>query len=215
MAQIDAAMNYLREVGFKKIVIAGHGLGGCMAIRYAAMRSDPAKYPDLRGVIAIATPYSMPETTRRRWKRFGSNPSYEEVLERASRLFHPKEGEPPAEDEIVVIKRAHGTTNRPEDSEIYTLRTWWALAGPLAHSAEPYRHIGKIRIPILLVHAENDEFIEHDEHESLGLLARRAGNGDVSQMCMKTDHQFNGKNEELCRLIIDWVDDTVEPSWLG
>lgn len=63
--QIHKAFEYLRDMGLKKIVIAGHGLGGCMAIRYASMNSVPSGSPELQGVIAIATPYSLPETVRR------------------------------------------------------------------------------------------------------------------------------------------------------
>ena len=37
MVQIDAVCSFLRKLGFQRIVLSGHGLGGCMAIRYAAL----------------------------------------------------------------------------------------------------------------------------------------------------------------------------------
>ena len=32
MPQIDAVCDFVRRMGFQKLVLAGHGLGGCMAI---------------------------------------------------------------------------------------------------------------------------------------------------------------------------------------
>lgn len=210
MAQIDAVCHFLREVGFKKIVIAGHGLGGCMAIRYGALTNDPRKYPDIVGVIAMATPYSMPETIRRRWDRFGSEPSYEEVYNSAKPLFRPDtEGEPP-QDETVVVKKAHGPTSLPEHSEIYTLKTWWALAGPEAEGAKAFKHIGHIKVPILLVHGVNDDIIENGEFEDLGQLARDGGNNNVTPCHLDADHTFEGKHDELGQIISNWLKDRFD-----
>ena len=210
MPQIDAACDFLRNLGFKKIVIAGHGLGGCMAIRYGALRSDPVKYPDIAGVIAIATPYSMPETVRRRWDMFGSEPSYEEVYERAKRVCRPGPGEEPGEDRTILIRKAHGGTNLPEHTEAYTLKTWWALAGPEEEGAKPFKHIGRIRRPVLIVRAANDEIIGRGESGDLGLVARKAGNEDVEVFRLDCGHDFGGKHDELGKLIVRWLNERFE-----
>ena len=205
MPQIDAAYHFLKEVGFKKIVLAGHGLGGCLAIRYGALRSDRSQYPEIRGVIAIATPYSLPNTIRKRWERFGSEPSYLQVYERARQIFRPLPGEEPTEDETVVIKKAHGPTTQPADTEIYTLKTWWALAGPNAEGPKTYRHIGKITVPILLVHGTHDEIIDQQEFHALGQLGRDAENNDVTMLELDAGHTLEGKHQELGQHIVRWL----------
>ena len=210
MPQIDAACHFLKEVGFKNIVIAGHGIGGCMAIRYGALRSDRSQYPEIRGVMAIATPYSLPDTVRKRWERFGSEPSYMEVYERAQQIFRPAQGKEPAEDETIVIKRAHGTTTRPVDTEIYTLKTWWALAGPEAEGPKTYRHIEKINVPILLVHGVHDEMIDQHEFQALGRLGRDGGNKDVTMLELKAGHTLEGKHDELGQYIVRWLQERFE-----
>jgi pimeloyl-ACP methyl ester carboxylesterase len=210
MPQIDTACDFLRQEGFKKIVIAGQGLGGCMAVRYAALRNDPVEYPDLVGLIALAMPYSMPDTVRRRWERFGSHPSYDEVYELAKRVCKPVPGEQPADDEIVSINIAHGDTFLPEHTDVYTLKTWWALAGPEAEGAKPYRHIGKIRVPIFLAHGLHDDFIEQREFEELAGIARESGNDDVTEVCLETGHKFEGKHNELGEAIVKWLSDKFE-----
>ncbi len=210
ITQIDIVCNYLRKIGFRKIVVAGHGLGGCMAIRYGALTNDAKKHPDIVGVIAMATPHSMPETIRRRWERFESRPSYEEVYSRAQRVFRPEsEGDPPR-DETVVIKKAHGHTFLPKHTEIYTLKTWWALAGPEAEGAKAFKHIGHIKVPILLVHGLNDDIIEYRECEDLGRLARAGGNNDVTPCHLDANHTFEGKQDELGQIIINWLNDRFE-----
>ena len=207
MDQIDKACEFLQKVGFKKIVIAGHGLGGCMAIRYGALRNDPLEYPAIKGVIAVATPYSMPDAIRRRWKRFGSEPSYDEIYLRAKRIFKPAPGEEPALDEPFVVKKAHGETYLPEHSEVYTLKTWWSLAGPEAEGTKAYKHIGQIQVPILLVHALHDDIIERREFEDLGKIAIEVGNNDVTQLFLDTGHTFQCKHDELGQITVKWLKD--------
>ena len=207
MPQIDKACEFLRKVGFKKIVIAGHGLGGCMAIRYAALRNDPLKYPYIQALIAVATPYSMPDAIRRRWKRFGSEPSYDEIYARAKRIFKPPPGEEPALDEPFVVNKAHGETYLPEHSEVYTLKTWWSLAGPEAEGTKAYKHIGQVKLPIFLVHPLHDDIIERREFEDLGKIATEAGNNDVTQLFPDAGHMFEGKHDELGQIIVKWFND--------
>ncbi len=207
MPQIDKACEFLRKLGFKKIVIAGHGLGGCMAIRYAALRKDPYEFPAVAGIIAIATPYSLPQTIRRRWKRFGSKPTYGEVYGRAKRIFKPATREEASRDESFVVKQAHGKTYLPEHSEVYTLKTWWSLASPEAEGTKAYKHIGRAQVPILLVHALQDDVIEHREVEDLGQVAIDAGNSDVTQLFFETGHTFEGKHTELGQITAKWLED--------
>ncbi len=207
VSQIDSACEFFSKAGFKKIVIAGHGLGGCMAIRYGAIRSDPLKYPAIKGVIAIATPYSMPDAIRRRWERFGSEPSYDEIYTRAKRIFKPAPGEEPASDESFVVKKAHGETHRPEHSEVYTLKTWWSLVGPEAEGTKVYNHIGQIDVPMLLVHALHDDIIERRESEDLGKIALDSGNKDVTELFLNAGHTFEHKHNELGQVIVRWLND--------
>ena len=210
MPQIDAAVHFLKEAGYENIVIAGHGLGGCLAIRYGALQCNRFQCPEIRGVIAIATPYSLPDTIRKRWERFGSRPSYQEVFKRASQVFTPGPGKEPADDETIVIKRAHGTTTRPVDTEIYTLKTWWALAGPEAEGPRTYRHIEKVNVPILLVHGIHDKMVNYHEFQALGQIGLDSGNNDVTMLELEAGHTLEGKHQELGQIIVRWLQERFE-----
>jgi pimeloyl-ACP methyl ester carboxylesterase len=208
--QIDCACDFLRKTGFKKIVIAGQGLGGCMAIRYAALRNDRSTYPDIMGVIALATPYSLPDTIRRRWERFGSYPTYDDVCKKAKRVCNPEPGEEAAQDEIISVNVARGETYLPEHTDVYTLKTWWALAGPEAEGTKTFKHIGKVTVPILLAAGIGDTHIGIHESEDLARAARKAGSKDVTEIRLDTNHRFTGKNDELGSIIVNWIKERFE-----
>lgn len=210
MEQVAGACDFLKRHGWRKMVIAGHGIGGCMAIHYAASYHDARRDPELAGVVVAATPYSMPDAVRRRWRRFDSRPSYDEVRRRAERLFHSTSGSEAAGDEVVVVQRAHGDTLLPEHTEIYTLKTWWSLAGPAAEGAKTHHHIGRIRAPLLLVQGTRDTIVEPSEAEDLAAVARNAGNPSVNQVFLDADHTFAGQHDALGRCIVGWLRDVVE-----
>jgi dienelactone hydrolase len=203
LAQIRAACAFLRERGHRQIVVGGHGVGGCMAIRYGAALGT-APDPAVVGIAAIATPYSLPETVERRWKRFGSRPSYDEMRLRAEAVAR---GNPPsAGDEMVAVYRAHGPTLRPEHTEVYTLRTWWALAGPEADDARAHRHIGAVRVPILLVDGRRDTVIEPRSGEDLAAAAQAGGNAAVTRVVLDADHAFTDQHDALAGAVLAWLD---------
>jgi len=203
--QIEAVCDYLRAAGFTKVILAGHGLGAAMAVRYAAARNQTANQPNIiQGLVAIAPPYSLPETIRCRWKRFGADPSYEEVLHRARQAI---DGGRWPRDETIVIRRAHGPSRLPGHSEIYTLRTWWALAGPEAVGPQVYQHIGGVSVPLLLVSGRQDEIVAAQEGEDLSHIARSAGNPDVTHVVLDANHRFDGEHEGLSDTVVQWLDD--------
>jgi alpha-beta hydrolase superfamily lysophospholipase len=107
---------------------------------------------------------------------------------------------------MVAVYRAHGETLRPEHTEVYTVRTWWGLAGPEADDARTHRHIGAVRVPILLVHGERDRAIEPRPGEDLGAVARAAGNTLVTQVLLDADHVFTDQHEALAQTVVAWLD---------
>jgi pimeloyl-ACP methyl ester carboxylesterase len=203
--QLDRVITFLKELGYRNIILSGYSLGGCIVLRYAALRNSPDVYPSLKGVITLATPYSMPDSVRRRWERWGSEPSYEEVYNRARELLKPDPYNS-QEDRTILIYKARGHTYRPEHTEIYTYKTWWFLAGPEADGAKAYKQIERIKIPILLIQGWHDEVINPIETYDLAQLAISAGNRDVSAFYVNAGHTLEGKEEEVGEIIIKWLD---------
>jgi pimeloyl-ACP methyl ester carboxylesterase len=202
--QIDRVVIYLKELGYTKIILSGYSLGTSIVLRYASIRNDPSIYPSLKGVVSLATPYSMPNSIRRRWDRWGSKPAYQQVYEEAKEILKPDPYHS-TEDRTILIYRARGDSYRPEHTEIYTYKTWWFLAGPEAETAQAYKKMERIKIPILLIQGWYDDVVNPQECYDLARVALNAGNEDVSALYVNAGHTFEGKEEELGDIIIRWL----------
>ncbi|MEQ9619256.1 MAG: alpha/beta fold hydrolase [Deltaproteobacteria bacterium] len=203
--QIDTVVVYLKNLGYKKIILSGYSVGSSIVMRYASLRNDPSRYQSLRGVVGISTSYSTPETIRMKWNGWRSVPSYDEIYRRVKEALKP-DPYSSAEDRTVIIYRASGDTLNPEHSELYTFKTWWHLASPEAESAMCFRQIEKVKIPVLLIQGRNDDTLKSDEAIELAKIAKKAGNRDVSSIYMDAGHGFEGKEKELGEEIIKWLD---------
>ncbi len=207
--QIDRSIEFLLEQGYKNVIVSGYSLGGAVALRYMAMRSSAAKYPHIKGVIVLATPYSMPDSIKRRWDKWGSEPSYDQIYEEARAIFKD-DPDNTKEDRTIVIYKTRGDTYIPEHSGIYTYKTWWNLASPHAESAKCYKQIEKIKLPILLVQGWYDEIVSSQETYHLAQVARDAGNKTVSVFFVDSGHSFQGNEKELGDIAVGWLNSKFE-----
>lgn len=206
--QIDGVVRYLGEIGYEKIIVSGYSLGGGVVLRYLSVKSsqpDSDELDLLKGVIALATPYSIPDSIKRRWNKWESQPSYDEVYEEAKMILgdNPHGSE---QDRTILIFKARGNSYRPEHTEIYTYKTWWFLAGPEATAVKSYKQIENIKLPILLIQGWNDAFVKPDETHNLAQIAIDKGNDDVSAYYLNTGHNLEGKEEEMGDIIVRWLD---------
>jgi len=200
--QIDAAIVYLKNMGYSKIILSGYSLGSSIVLRYASLRNDPSVFTSLKGIIALSTPFSTPHTIRNRWNKWGSNPSYDEIYRRVKETLKP-DPHRSSEDRTVIIYKARGDTLNPEHTELYTYKTWWYLAGPEAEAAK--------WIPILLIQGREDDELGPDESEKLAQIAQKAGNHDVTALYLDANHNFDGKEEALGIVIRQWLDRRFSP----
>ena len=205
MPQIDRSVEYLVELGYKKIILSGYSLGTCIVLRYASLRDDRERYPHLKGVVSLATPYSMPDSIRRRWNRWGSEPAYDEVYEESKEILKP-DPRHTEHDRTILIYKARGETYLPWHTEIYTYKTWWFLAGPEAETAKAYLKMERLTLPLLLIQGWYDDVVKPEETHKLADLAIQSGNTDVSAFYVNAGHTFEGKEEELGEIIVRWLD---------
>jgi pimeloyl-ACP methyl ester carboxylesterase len=203
LADLDAAVDWLREHGHDHIVLSGYSSGAALAIRFAAARRPE----HLRGVVCFGAPWGLPESMRARADHFESEPSYEDLAATVRESI----GEDPAAahpDRLFVIERSRGPTRRPADSEVYTWRTWWHSRGPEALAAMTHRQIGDVGAPILLVQGADDPVVDPGEAEALAAVAREAGNDDVEVALIPgTGHTFQGAEIATTAAALRWLAD--------
>ena len=171
---IDASVKFLRQEGFRNIFILGYSLGASMVLYWAANRTDP----NIKGLILEGVHYSIPDSQKKRLAKWGSSPTYAELYKQAQGVLGDDPYNSP-NDETVVIYRARGSSRKPLHDEIFTYKTWWHMMGPEAHAAMAYKHIEKVKVPMLLIRGQNDPIIEDWEAPALARIASNANNQQV------------------------------------
>jgi pimeloyl-ACP methyl ester carboxylesterase len=198
---IEAAVEFLAEEGFRRIFVLGYSLGASMVVHWAAQ----TPHPNVRGLVLEGCGYSLPDSHRKRSQRYGASPSYEDVHARARDVL----GDDPyhsTTDETFVAYRSTGPTREPHDSEVCTYKTWWFMYGPEAREAMAHRYIARIALPMVIMRGEWDGLVEDWEPDALGALARDAGNERVRVVRIANSGHDCMENaeamlEEITRLI--------------
>jgi alpha-beta hydrolase superfamily lysophospholipase len=197
LLDVGAGARWLAGQGYDQLVVSGYSLGAVLAVRFAA-DADPSL---LGGLVGLGTSWSLPETTRRRMGANDSRPSYAEAARRAEHADGP--GEP---DDIMVIERAYGSRPDPRHAGVYTDRTWWHSRGPRAGAAMPFRHLPRVRAPVLLVQGLADALVEPAEAARLAQAARDAGNPDVEvAMIDGVGHSLAGAEHTVVTTVVRWL----------
>ena len=198
---IDASVELLVKEGFSQIFILGYSLGANIAAYYAANRSDH----NVRGLILEGCAFSLPDSQRKRWGRWNSVPSYDEVSSKAKEIL----GSDPHKslnDQILIVYRAWGPTFNPFHIEIFSYKTWWFMRGPEAYNAMTYKLIPKVAVPILFLQGDNDDIIESRETEELAHLARAARNSDITvEYIPRAKHDCMENPDETVKVIVSWL----------
>jgi pimeloyl-ACP methyl ester carboxylesterase len=201
MYDIDAAVTFLEDEGFKNIFILGYSLGASMLVYWASQRERTS----VKGLILEGPLYSMPDSQKRKFAKWGSSPTYDEIYERAKIVL----GDEPYKsrnDETFVVYRSRGPNRTPASSEVFTYKTWWFMTGPEAYGTMTYRHIGGVKLPILIIRGEGDWITEEWEAEALGRLARKAGNKAVRvRKIPEARHDCMENPEEMLKAIVDML----------
>jgi dienelactone hydrolase len=198
---IDAGLAALRRLGYRRVVLCGYSMGASMVVHHQATR----RAPEVVGLCTFAHPYSLPGALRLRWERYGSVPSYAEMTDRA-RAALAEDPDGLSGDRIVVVRRANGSGDGPDHTEVWTYSTWWHSRGPEATAARSWYWIGRAGVPVALVQAGADRLIEPDSGDRLAREARRGGvpRADV-YVIAGADHVFTGYEQHAVRVGSRWI----------
>ena len=191
-------------MGHPHIVLIGFSMGASIVTYYQAT----AQREEVVAVGSLAHPASLPDSLRRRWERFGADPDYEAVADRAAQIVAAGDHA----DQIFIVERATGPTQEPSDAEIWTYRTLWHSRGPQAHTAMSRRHVGALRVPLALVQGGDDLIVPVSDGQELERLARDGGVPDVRHIVVGgANHVFAGTLDAAIGHLVDWLLEVVVP----
>ena len=198
---IEAAVDFLRKEGFENIFILGFSLGANLAAYYAAENPESG----IKGLILEGCAYSLPDSQKKRWDKWGSIPSYDEVYEKAKELLGPDPLNSPR-DEIFLVNKAWGDTMNPFHNEIFTYKTWWFMRSPEARHAKTCTVMQGVKCPVLFLQGLNDDILEEREAGDLARIAAGAGNPSVDVRYIKDAmHDCMENPESASNTITEWI----------
>lgn len=198
---IDTSVDVLKSHGFKNIFLLGYSLGANLAAFYIANKKDHR----IKGLILEGCSFSLPDSQRNRYNRWGSIPSYENIYQRAKEVLgaNPHSSK---NDRIFVVYKAWGDTFSPRNTELFTYKTWWHMRGPESINAMTYKLIEEIDIPTLLIQGVDDYIVEAWEPQVLCRIASRKGNKNVKlKFIPEARHDCMENPVYTADLISSWI----------
>jgi pimeloyl-ACP methyl ester carboxylesterase len=198
---VDTSVELLKKEGFSQIFILGYSLGANIVAYYASKRSDSS----IRGLILEGCSFSLPEAQRKRWEKWNSEPSYDEVYTKAKEVLGPDPYKS-SKDQMFIVYRAWGPTFNPFHIEIFTYKTWWFMRGPEAYNAMTHKLVSKIKVPILFLQGEDDDILEPWEAAELARQVHIAGNSDAMvKYIPQAKHDCMENPDKTIGAIVNWV----------
>ena len=198
---IDAAIRELRRRGYRDITLIGHSTGA--------------------NKIAVYNRYTRRNLATRYILLGGGDDTGLSFTHLGARRFHSALAKARA-----MIKAGRGDELAPRDyaPHVTSWRAFYDMSNPdgdynvfpflefmrgIRLSKRPrFRHLRTIRKPTLVLYGDKDEFCFDDVSACIAILADAIGartNFEIVTL-EDADHGFNGHEEELARVMLDWID---------
>jgi pimeloyl-ACP methyl ester carboxylesterase len=189
LIDIDSWIEFALEQGYEKIIFSGHSLG-TEKITYYMIRG---KHAGKISALVLLAPATSP----------GSEPllvqDYEKKLEHARTLVQEGKGK------VFLDRNAYGGI-MPKSAESYVD---FSDLNPEFDDALPFhkKHLpsfAKIKIPILAVIGDQEEYTVIPITEALDLIRKENSNGKTVQIS-NCDHDFQKNEEKLSEVLIRFL----------
>ncbi|KKS33215.1 MAG: hypothetical protein UU93_C0001G0046 [Candidatus Amesbacteria bacterium GW2011_GWA2_42_12] len=179
---IDAWTKSATDLGYSKVILAGHSLGGPKVIHYISKKSPFS----VTGVI-LASPADMVALFEK------DEPSHSEILETANKNI--SQGKPL---EIIPYKIWDWYYLSSQ-----TMVDLFTRGGP----ADILPEISSITQPILALYGENDDSFIKSVQEDLDDLKNMATNckSFTTKIIPGANHTYDGKEAEFSEVILNWI----------
>ena len=187
---IAAAVDEMDRRGYRPIFLYGHSMGSNRALYYQAETKDPR----ITGGILTGPPGNLYAWNVR---MFGQETAAQ-VLGRAQKLKADGKG-----NEWMLINLG------PLGKALYTANHLVSLRGPQTLS-DPFKNIGRISMPVLIVHGLADRLADHKVADRLSRYAAPGTKVNVVKIA-DAGHGFRSHQQELVDAIYNWLRNQLNP----
>jgi len=188
---IGGVVSYVRDLGYKKIILQGHSIGPHKIVYYLAKRPKHG----IEKVILLSSGdvrYLL-DAYVKGWKDY---------IPLAEKLIKKGKG-----DELMPV--------RLWSNALVSAKTFWHYTKEdsdewifnFSHPELGFKYFDKIKLPILAVSPENDIAIGVKSAKAMQLIKERTISQDFKSLIIKnTVHNYAGKEEELALGVMKWLE---------
>ena len=186
---IRAMIRFAKKLGYKNIILAGHSTGANKTLYYLYKTRDPA----VRNIILIG---AISDIAADR-KMNGAKTAARRV------------------NVALKLAKKNPSSLMPTDCGIITAARYLSLykAGgaedvfPYHDQSAQWKELKSIRVPIALIIGSRDEHLDIPLKKYIGIFHTHATSTKsfTSAIIKGANHSFRGKENELSRVIIDWI----------
>ncbi|HUR82085.1 MAG TPA: alpha/beta hydrolase [Thermoanaerobaculia bacterium] len=192
---IDGALRELRARGYRDFTLIGHSTGANKIAVYDSLqpRKRVQRYVLLGGGDDTGLLYEQLGPRR-----------YFAALKKARERRNSLDIVPRALSSLPMSWRSFYDMANPNGD--YNVFPFLEVLRDVRLSRKPrFRHIRGIRKPALMLYGEHDEYCS-DVPRCVAILAENAGPKTELGIIGEADHGFGGHEEELARIILDWME---------
>jgi pimeloyl-ACP methyl ester carboxylesterase len=196
VADIDGAIRELWRRGYRDITLAGHSTGANKIAVYDHYkpRNRVKRYVLLAGG----------DDTGDHYTKLGGR-KFNALLTKAKAMIKAHRGNElaPRIGPTMMSWRSFYDVANPNGD--YNVFPFYEIMSGVKLSRRPFRHIRAIRKPSLYLYGDRDEYCFDDVPRCVAILAQRINDRAEIVVMRDADHGFSGREEELGRLIGEWI----------
>jgi pimeloyl-ACP methyl ester carboxylesterase len=180
VADLDAALDWLRRQHYQRFVLVGHSLGAIKSIIYQSKRQRR----DVIGIVACSPPKQFHA------ERAARHPGFHEILAHAESLVEQGKG-----DEVLSLSFGNGRN-------LFSARTLLnKFSKDNRNDLRP--HAKRLGCPVLVIvgGSEADFFYEYARE-----IAAAAGPNGICRVVHGANHFYNRHTSEIVGLIYEWLE---------
>jgi len=199
LTDIDAWIGFAIGEGYKKIILSGHSLGTEKAVYYMSN----GKYVDkVTSVVLMAPSDSYGSHRMLNGERNPRFAHVEKLLKESENLIAQDRGD------TFLPRDAYGSHDgiMPKSAESFanSIGPKSKLLDALPFATRKLSAYAKIKVPILAVIGDREEYTAITIKDALELMAKENKNTEVHQI-KNCDHDFNGKETELADILLKFI----------